>query len=189
MLIAHLPAGYICTRTVLSHTGTTASGADRRTWFLVGMAASVLPDTDVVFYYLRYYLTGEWWPPHHAYVTHTPFFWLVILAALWIVSQWAGQRRWRGALGIAGVNLLLHFLLDSIPNTVKWLYPFSDRSFGIFVVTIRSSWWVWDRLFHWTFGLELLIVALGVYMLIKDVWSVPGCIRGELCALNRAQGE
>jgi inner membrane protein len=189
MLIAHLPAGYVCTRLVLSQTATPVSEADRKIWFLAGMAASVLPDTDVAFYYLRYYLTGQWWPPHHAYVSHTPFFWLVILTALWIASRWVGQRRLRGAIGIAGVNLLLHFLLDSIPTKVKWLYPFSNRAFGVFVVTIRSDWWVWDRLFNWTFGLELLIVALGLYAVIKDVWPAPGCIHGALSALNRVGGE
>lgn len=189
MLIAHLPAGYVCTRMLLSQTGATVSEVDRKIWFLAGMAASVLPDTDVVFYYLRYFLTGERWPSHHAYVTHTPFFWLVILTALWIASRWFGQRRLRGAIGIAGVNLLLHFLLDSIPNTIKWLYPFSDRTFGLFVVTIHSGWWVWDRLFNWTFGLELLIVAIGLYAVIKDVWPAPGCIRGVLSTLNRAKRE
>jgi inner membrane protein len=43
-------------------------------------------------------------------------------------------------------NLLLHLALDTVAGGVRWLAPFSDRSFVLATVPARHGWWVWNFL-------------------------------------------
>jgi inner membrane protein len=56
-------------------------------------------------------------------------------------------------------NVLLHLMLDSLASKVLWFYPISDSGVGLFHVPSQHEWWVWNYLFHWTFGFEILIVV------------------------------
>ena len=78
MLIAHLPAGYLCTRFFLNRAKMQVPAIDRQRYLRIGMIASILPDFDVTYYYLCHYLNGQWGAKHHTYWSHTPFYWLMI---------------------------------------------------------------------------------------------------------------
>ena len=45
MFVGHLPAGYVLTKTVQKNIKTTK-------YLLIGLIASVLPDIDVLYFYL-----------------------------------------------------------------------------------------------------------------------------------------
>ena len=173
MLIGHLPAGYICTRFLINRSKTDVPAADRRTYLRVGLVASILPDFDIIYYFFRYYLYGQWQPTHHTYWTHTPFYWLLIFTMLFLFSQFSRQRRFVFITYLGGINLLLHFLLDSIMSKIKWLYPLSNKAFGISEVTPRYQWWVWDLVFNWSFCFELVLVVAAIYFVLKDTLRLP----------------
>ena len=59
MLIAHLPAGYLDTRFLLDRAKAQVSAVDHQRYLRVGMIASILPDCDVIYYYLSSYLDGQ----------------------------------------------------------------------------------------------------------------------------------
>jgi inner membrane protein len=151
MFVAHLPAGYLIT----SHLEPSAS----RRLLALGLAASVLPDVDLV----RFYLVDHGRVPHHAYFTHVPLFWAV-LAVPWFIVAF-GQRS-RDAL-IGGVvffaNVFGHLALDTVAGGIRWLAPFSDRSFALVTVPARYGWWVTSFALHWTILVELAIVAAAAW--------------------------
>lgn len=177
MLIGHLPAGYVCTRFLLDRSKTHIPAIDYKTYLRVGLVASILPDFDVIYYYFRYYLYGQWRPGHHAYWTHMPFYWLLIFTILLLFGQLSKRQKFVLTTYLGGVNLLLHFLLDSITNTIKWLYPLSNKAFGIFEVTLRYQWWVWDLVFNWSFCLELVLAVTAISVLTRDTFRLPANIR------------
>lgn len=189
MLIAHFPAGYLCTRVLLQSRRDRIPASDYRIYFCAGLLGSVLPDVDILYYYLRYYIAGQWYPGHHAYWSHTPFYWLIIFTVLIVSSLAFKRQRFLFALYIGGMNLLLHFWLDSFAGRIKWLYPISNKAFGIFTIPRHYQWWVWDYAFHWTFGIELAIVVVCLYVVINDIRYSPGCLNDALRTINRAVGK
>jgi inner membrane protein len=96
---------------------------------------------------------------HHSYFTHFPSVWLglVALSVLW-------KLRARGSvaavLGIVfALNGLVHMVLDSVVGDVRWLAPLSDRAFALAAVpALYKPWWL-NFLLHWSFLLELSLVA------------------------------
>lgn len=162
MLLGHLPAGYVATETALRWGILSPSRAvSRRAILAAGLLGSVLPDVDILYFYLiddRQHL-------HHGYWTHIPSFWAVVFLGLYGLA--AGRRStWmKTTLIAAGANVLLHLGLDTITGKVRWLAPFSSRDFVLFDVPARYSWWVWNFVFHWTFVLEILVLLVAAAML------------------------
>ena len=151
MFIAHLPAGYL-----LTHRLTR--GRQRRRLMAVRLVAAVLPDTDL----LWFYLVNDRQNLHHDFLFHGPLFWVAVAALVWILGRLAGWRDSGAIAGVALASLLLHMVLDSVVAEIAWLAPFSDRTFGLMEVPARHDWWVWNFILHWSFGLELAIVALAL---------------------------
>jgi len=150
MLIAHLPAGYLLTTTLL------ARRTDHKSLW-IGLAASVAPDVDLLFSSLL---------PHRTW-THYPFLWLCILLASLMV--YPGLKRFRlysGFLLVALPNILLHLLLDTLTGSIRWLAPFSERRFSLFQVPAVHETWVFNYIFHWTFLFEVFITVAAIFVLL-----------------------
>jgi inner membrane protein len=107
MLIAHLPAGYLLARRVAPRLAATAG--DARRLMAVGMAASVFPDIDLVYFYL---IDGRQ-TLHHDYWTHIPAFWpaatLATAGLLWLARA---KIPWREFL-VFVTGIFLHLALDT----------------------------------------------------------------------------
>jgi inner membrane protein len=59
-------------------------------------------------------------------------------------------------------------VLDSIVGDIAWLAPFSDERFALFEVpAIFKPWWL-NFVLHWSFALELVLVASAVYCWRRD---------------------
>lgn len=158
MFIAHLPAGYLLTRRMV------ARQRSRGTLLAVGLAASVLPDLDLIWFYL----VDNRQSVHHAYLFHWPLFW-VALAALALGGARLAQRPGAGpVIAVALAGLLLHMALDSIAAGIAWAAPFSDFEINLVQVPARHGWWVWNFVLHWTFALELAILAAAGGTLWRD---------------------
>lgn len=128
----------------------------RRRLLALGMAASVLPDLDL----LWFYLVSDRSEVHHAYPPHLPLFWVAVLAAAALVLRLrgAGRTAWL-ALIVFGANVLLHQVLDTTAGGIRWLWPFSGAELVLTHVTARHHPWYLNFVLHWTFALELAIVA------------------------------
>ena len=148
MIIGHLPAGYLVARLA------TALGAPSLFWGL--MSGSIAPDFDM----LRFYQTDNQATHYHDYVTHRPVIWLGIFGLGCLVRQ-----AFVLGLGLGGVLLLV---LDSIAGKVAWLWPFSDGTTTLVIVPATQDHWVLSFLVHWTFGVEIVITCIAIFM-----WAKP----------------
>lgn len=151
MFIAHAPAGYLLTRKLARHPSAGL--------LMLGLVASVLPDLDLV----RFYVIDHRRVLHHAYWTHEPFWWALLGLAWLVFASLRGSRRLILAGHVFFANVLGHLVLDSVAGRIRWLAPFSERSFALVSVPARLPWWVSNFLFHWTFLLEVAITAWAVW--------------------------
>ena len=156
MFIGHLPAGYLATAALLGR----APRPERRGLLLIGLAASVLPDLDLLYFYF----VDDRRQVHHAYLPHLPLACMAALGAaalvLWLVR--ARRTAWL-ALAVFGVNVMLHLLLDTTAGGIRWLWPFSHEEFALGTVRARYEPWFLNFVLHWTFALEVALVAAALW--------------------------
>lgn len=171
MFLAHLPAGYLMARRLAPRLAPDRPQARRLT--AVCLVASVLPDIDLLYFYL---VDGRQ-TLHHDYWTHIPAFWLLATAtAVTLFRVARAPVPWPAVAGLlAGV--FLHLALDTVTGGIAWLYPHGGKVVLI-VVPARFEWWVWNFLLHWSFLLELAIltwaaVELGVPRAIRELRDGP----------------
>ena len=158
MFIAHLPAGYLATRLILHRQ--PAPPPVRRRLLALGMIASVLPDLDL----LWFYFVDHRRQVHHAYLQHLPLAWipLVAAAALVLWMRRAHRTAWLAML-IVAANILLHLVLDTTAGGIRWLWPFTNAEFAMSHVEARHQAWYLNFVFHWTFVLEVAILAAALW--------------------------
>lgn len=159
MFIAHLPAGYLTARAVRQRAGP------RSGLLLAGMAGGVFPDVDLLYGALL----DDGWVNHHQYWTHKPFVWLVV----WLVAELLGKLspgRLAHALPLARVFLLAvlgHLMLDTLTGIIWWAWPWVDQPYTLAGIPDLYDTPLLNHLFHWTFALEMSIVALAGWV----AWS------------------
>lgn len=158
MFIAHLPAGYLLTQ------GLARGHPSRKALIATGLVASVLPDLDLVWFYL----VNNRQNPHHEFVFHWPVFWVALAGVSWLAAQALGWRKAGPFIGVALAGLLLHMVLDSIAAGIAWLMPFRDAQINLVAVPARHGWWVWNFILHWTFLLELAICGWTALVLWRN---------------------
>ena len=156
----------------------------------ISVLANLIPDLDVFVELAKRGRVGGRVQGHHRELSHFPLTFIPVVGA---VYYFLGQF-WAF---IIGFNLLAHFLHDSIGMGwgIKWLWPFSKRSYKLFSNKQGSligsefivSWEPrelkeviakygddhWFRNFylklHPVFIIELIVFALGVFILILSL--------------------
>jgi inner membrane protein len=158
VFIAHLPAGYLATRLILHREPVPAPF--RRRLLALGMAASVLPDLDL----LWFYFVDHRRQVHHAYLPHLPLAWVAVFAAAALVlwMRRASRTAWL-AMAVVGANILLHLVLDTTAGGIRWIWPFSDAEFAMSHVEARHRAWYLNFVLHWTFALEIALLAAALW--------------------------
>lgn len=168
MFIAHLPAGYLATRLILDREPVPAPPCRRL--LALGMIAGVLPDLDL----LWFYFVSDRRQVHHAYLPHLPLTWIALFAAaalvLWI--RRASRTAWLAML-IFSANILLHQVLDTTAGGIRWLWPFSNAEFAMSHVRARYDPWYLNFVLHWTFILEVAILAAAIGYAWRRQVSAP----------------
>ncbi|HEX5870580.1 MAG TPA: metal-dependent hydrolase [Longimicrobium sp.] len=154
MFIAHLPAGYLATRLVLRRQPVPEPL--RRKLIALGMIASVLPDLDL----LWFYFVDHRRQVHHAYLPHLPLAWIALFAAAALVLRLrrASRAAWLAMIVVAA-NILLHQVLDTLAGGIRWAWPFSRAEFVLSHVEARYEPWYLNFVLHWTFALEIALLA------------------------------
>ncbi len=157
MFIGHLPAGYVLTKTVQKNIKTTK-------YLLAGLIASVLPDVDILYFYLidnRQNL-------HHSYWIHIPFYWLILAVITFAVLRLLKKKDYMIAAIIFFSNVFLHFILDTIVGKIEWLFPFTDKAYYMFDVPAVYGFWAYNFIFHWTFLFEIGAIVWAIYIFVKN---------------------
>ncbi len=158
MLIGHIPAGYLLTRRIERTLGLYG-------WMWLGLAASVFPDVDLLWFYLVDHRRAM----HHHYWTHRPFDWLLIALAWLGAAALFRLPRLRLAGLVVLPNVFLHMVLDSIVGKIDWLYPVKGRGYSLFAVpATHKGWYMANYFLHWTFAFEVIVVAWAIAALARD---------------------
>ena len=171
MLIGHLPAGYLVSRVIAARAADPA----RASWLLLfGLIGSILPDSDLLWFY---FLDGGR-VHHHRYITHWPSFWLTLLPVTYFVLRVTRRARYVAPMLVLFLNVLVHLLLDTIVGDVWWLAPFDDEPYRLFTVASVHKPWVLNFVLHWSFALELGLVAAAGYFYVRsaNAWRVTARI-------------
>jgi inner membrane protein len=158
MFFAHLPAGYISSKLLLPRFALP--GAASRPFMLAGMVGAIAPDLDMIYFYLADHRQYQ----HHTYLPHLPIVWigLLIASAIWLYT---GRFKNNASLAIIfSLNGLIHMFLDTIVGGIWWFAPFIDKPFRFFnAPALHKPWWL-NFMLHWSFALELAIVAWAFYL-------------------------
>lgn len=160
MLTAHAAAGYIGAQWLSSLKPNPLSA---KLWRFLGIISGLLPDIDMLYFHLIDHGKIH----HHRYFTHWPICWLfvLLLSILW----WHWQRSTKAAIALLiSANGMIHIFLDSIVGDIWWFMPWYDHPFSLFTVPARYQPWYWNFIFHWSFGLELLVWAIAIKYWIKN---------------------
>jgi inner membrane protein len=185
MLIAHLPAGYLLARRIAPCLA--AAPGDARRLMAVGMAASVFPDIDLVYFYL---IDGRQ-TLHHDYWTHIPAFWpAAMLAAAGLLWLARVNVPWRAFLTfLAGISL--HLVLDTATGGIAWGWPVSLHRFLLVEIPARFDWWVWSFVLHWSFLAELAIVARAAheFRVIGRFRALKQALQARMVGVQRERAE
>ncbi len=154
MIVAHLPAGYLTAR---------AAGARRGPVLAAALIGSVLPDADL----LWFYLVDHRRVVHHLYWTHVPGFWmivaLIVLPAIW----WMG-RAWFTVAAVFLASIMIHLAMDTFVGGIMWLWPFDDRLFRLFEVPQSERHWIATFMLHPSFLAEVAITGIAAVFLFKE---------------------
>ena len=153
MFVAHLPAGYLLIRRLAPRLAPDARLARRL--MAVGLAASVLPDIDLLYFYL---VDGRQ-TLHHDYWTHIPAFWLLATGASVALFRIARAPVPWPAVAALLAGVFLHLALDTVTGGIAWLYPYRTGRLVLVDVPARFGWWVWNFVLHWSFLFEIAILA------------------------------
>jgi len=166
VIVAHLPAGYLISK-LLWKRFQWCQRASQKAFLVAGVVGAVAPDLDMLYFHLVDHRQHH----HHSYFPHFPGLWIALLgiSVLWVIYT----RSPRAVLAIVfSLNGLVHMALDSVVGDIRWFAPLSDRSFSIATVpAVHQPWWL-NFLLHWSFLLELSLVAAAVV-----VWRmIPGML-------------
>jgi dipeptide/tripeptide permease len=171
MLIAHGPAGYLLTR-FLSRTlfkDIVVPERKNRLYqrlMVAGVLGGIFPDFDFIYHlFIDSARTS-----HHSYLTHIPMFWLALLL---IFAGYGGLRKNIPFMALSStfcLGAILHLVLDTLTGVVYWFYPLSSKGLNIFKVADIHVWWVHNYTYHWTFLIEIGIIAAAmiIFMRVKE---------------------
>ena len=152
MITAHLPAGYVLSRT-LGWRGALAIAA---------CIGAVFPDIDLFFFYVIDNRAVH----HHRYWVHAPAFALAVTAIAWGLVRWRAPRH-APLIAAFGAGWALHILLDYPVGGIMWLWPMSEQLFTLVTVPATHSHWLLSFILHWTFLLEVGVWVLAFAMMSK----------------------
>jgi membrane-bound metal-dependent hydrolase YbcI (DUF457 family) len=123
--LGHIALGYLASKLVISLLGIPLSPNQADSLILIGMMAAILPDIDLVPFFLRHKSFKIQKDKSHRKVwSHAPLLWafLIIIVASFLKSQFALM-----SVLVFLIGSLSHFLADSIEYGVFWLWPFSKK--------------------------------------------------------------
>ncbi len=154
MFIGHLPAGYILS-SALHPRVRWAANTTRCAFIAAGIAGALAPDVDMLYFFGFDHRQHH----HHSYFTHYPSFWMamLLLSLLWLLAS--RHAKLAAMAVIFSLNGFLHMVLDSVVGDIWWLAPWDGPPFSFASVPANYHPWWLNFLLHWSFLLELALVA------------------------------
>lgn len=158
MFIAHLPSGYLLARYLYKRI--QPSNISKKMFYSAVLIGAVFPDFDLFYFYLIDNRAVH----HHKYFMHWFSFWIPIF---WVAITWLKISQFKSKcatiLSLFSGAVLMHICLDTFVGDVWLFMPFIDKPYVFFEVNPRYQPWWLNFVFHWSFGVELVICLYALY--------------------------
>ncbi|MET0081326.1 MAG: metal-dependent hydrolase [Candidatus Thiodiazotropha lotti] len=163
MFIAHLPAGYLVTKFVCRNLRMSAEVKNKV--MASGLLGAIAPDLDLFYWSL----VDRYRDHHHSYWSHYPVAWLLLLLTSHILFRVHGKGYRSYGLLLFSLNGFFHLILDSMAGEIRWLMPFENSGYSLAMILPDYSPWFLNFILHWTFLVEISIVALCCLSLYRSI--------------------
>lgn len=146
------------------------SSKERAFLYAGSIITGVLPDFDLAVFTI--FTDG---PSHHDYLTHTPFFYILITTVLFIIAAFFKSKKKNLIKSLAHIfffTALVHLVTDAFAGHIQLFFPFSDKAFTFFNVSpiIRTRDIILQYLTTpWFVFLEMLGCCSGYYILFDKL--------------------
>ena len=162
MIIGHLPSAYILSKLLVKYINKQKHNV--KFFIIAGVLGGVAPDFDMLYFYL----VDNRQHHHHTYWPHLPVIWFCILGFTVIWYRITTNETWALRGLVFSLGGILHLLLDSIVGDIWWLAPIVNQPYALFTVpAVYEPWWL-NFIFHWSFGLEILVVLWAVLLYLSN---------------------
>jgi len=158
-MLGHIPVAYFTTYYVMKKNNLLWQWQ----WLALGIFSAVLPDLD--FFYQIF--TNELYLSHRYLITHLPFFYLIALVILIIISCFYRKKWFKYAIIIVFVNIFVHLLVDTMFYGIRWLWPFSKDLIGVYNINGSGGIIVANYFHHWYWYLEIFLWPIAIIHLIS----------------------
>jgi len=137
VLPGHLAGGYLATTALFAFFHPDLSTNQINSLLIIGTLAGELPDIDLIFFNIKHRHdkstkgNNEQAENHRDYVTHLPFFWLMISGLIILIGNIINSTFTEYFGWIILISTWSHFLLDSIEYGIRWLAPITSKTYAI----------------------------------------------------------
>lgn len=163
--LSHTALGFLVAKLAVSRGWLPA---DTSTPYLLSMIFANLPDIDGLASLRKIY-------DHHnalKNLSHYPANWLIVFLLAAVVAFPFEIRLFYPYLGLAGLNVFLHFILDtfSIYNGIAWFGPWNTKKYSFIrmapILPADTREWVHWYLKHWVVYLEIALWIVTLLVLL-----------------------
>jgi len=138
---------------------------------------SVLPDLGLIYFYFFNSTIS-----HRQFFPHLPIVMLATLIITIPLYRLKFFEKMRVYYVIFFVNWFVHLVIDTFTERIHWLYPFRDEGIMLIEIPARYSHWIISFVLHWSFLLELAIIAVALALLFRTM-------KHKRAAKNNIDGE
>lgn len=161
MLISHLPAGYINTFLSKFIWFRKLNKKQVITLFILGSLLGLLPDIDIVYYYL---FNAEL--SHRELFTHSPFPYVIGSIILFSIGLLMRNNFIKSFSFLFFLSPLVHLILDTTTAGVSLLYPFSNKLYGLLMFPALNDGIYGQYIYVFLYSLELFLILSAINILI-----------------------
>ncbi len=178
LLPGHIAGGYLATVALLKLTHPALDQSHINQLLLLGTVIGAIPDWDHLVSFIQtraIRLPQDEQHSHRNLFTHTPLFWFIISAAVYLLSTGTAFGPYL-ALTIL-VGSWSHFFLDTFIHGIQWFWPLTRRKYAFLDLGVRPDyieprfipyWWKflkWYTQFP-CFYLEIFLTAFALIIFI-----------------------
>ena len=154
MLIAHIPSGYLVAK---------AFKQKKKSVIISSLIFSIWPDLGLIYFYL-FDTTSI---IHRQYFPHLPVVMVSVLFVTLPLYRMKFFEKLRIYYQLFFVNWFIHLVLDTFTERIFWLYPLSNHGFQFIEIPATFNHWIISFVFHWSFAVELAIVAFALVLFLR----------------------
>lgn len=164
MVFSHGPAGFTITWATQKLWKKGLNSRQKVCIYILGVIFGLLPDVDVVYYYL---ISAT--HLHRENITHSPILYLALFILVFVFSLVLKNKFIKSISFIFLFSTFFHLILDSTTAGVPWFFPLSKNLYGLLFVDALATGFYGSHLIVFLYSLEAVffLFTLGILLFWK----------------------